>query len=118
MQDPSDFIFINMANVTLLRHDSYLDFVRHGVKVDTVVAFGNSPLHMTSLFPDDAEEEIGHHEDKQCTGGSKKKFFMSRERNVWSVHCSNKINDGSQRNQSDGSKQGYKNPPGPRQFIG
>ena len=33
-----DFVFITMANVTLLRRDSYLDLVKHGVKVDTVGA--------------------------------------------------------------------------------
>ena len=73
----SDIVFINIANDTLLRHDSYLDFVRHGVEVGTVEAVGNSPPHMTSLFPDDvipkAEEEIAHHEDKHHYGGCKKK---------------------------------------------
>ena len=77
MQDLSDFVFINMANVTLLRRDSYLDFLKPGVKVDTVAALRNSPLHMASLFPDNviskAEEEIAHHEDKHYTGGSHKK---------------------------------------------
>ena len=51
-----------MANVTLLRRDSYLDLVEHGVKVDTVAALRNIPLHMASLFSDDViskgEEEI------------------------------------------------------------
>ena len=36
MQDPSDFVFINMVNINLLRRDSYLECARHGVKVDTV----------------------------------------------------------------------------------
>ena len=77
MQNLSDFVFINMVNIILLRRNSYLEFVRHGVKVDTVAALRNSPLNMTSLFPDDviskAEEEIGHHEDKQHSGSAHKK---------------------------------------------
>ena len=47
LQELLDFIFIIMANVTLLRRDSYLDFVRHGVKVDTVAGLRNSPYNLT-----------------------------------------------------------------------
>ena len=77
MQDLSDFVFINMVNVTRLRHDSYLFFLRQGIKNDTVAALRNSPLYVTSLFPDNviskAEEEISHHDDKRYSGGSQKK---------------------------------------------
>ena len=69
MQDMSDFVFINMANVNLLRFDSYKELVWHGVKVDTLAVLRNLPLHMTSLFPDDvipkAEEDISHPKSKQ-----------------------------------------------------
>ena len=36
MQDLSDFVFINIVNTTLLRHGSYLEFLRAGVQYDTV----------------------------------------------------------------------------------
>ena len=76
MQDLSDFIFINMSNVTLLRWDSNLDFLKPGVKVYTVASLRNSTLHMASLFPDSviskAEEEIANHDNKRYSGGSHK----------------------------------------------
>ena len=52
MQDLSDFIFINMANMSLVRRDSYLDSLKAGIKYDTVSALRNSNLHMAFLFPD------------------------------------------------------------------
>ena len=77
MQDQSAFVFINMANITLLRCDSYMDFLKQGVNYDTVAALKNSPLYMTSLLPDNiiskAEEEIGHHDDK-CNSDSSHKI--------------------------------------------
>ena len=42
----SDFVFANMANITLLKHDSYLDYLKAKVKRDTLSAPRNSPLHM------------------------------------------------------------------------
>ena len=65
-----------MANITLLGRDSYQDTVKHGVKVDTVAALRNSPLHMTSLFTKchiSLEEAVAHYKDKQHSGGSHKK---------------------------------------------
>ena len=35
MQDLSDGVFVNVANLTLARRDSYLEFIRSGVKQDT-----------------------------------------------------------------------------------
>ena len=35
MQDLLDFVFIYMANITLLRCDSYLEFLRQGVEYDS-----------------------------------------------------------------------------------
>ena len=70
MQDLSDGIFINMANLTLVRRDSYLEYLIAGIKQDTLTSLKTAPLHMSALFPDHiiskAEEEIRHHEDK-CT---------------------------------------------------
>ena len=52
MQDLSEGIFINMANLTLARHYSYLEYICAGVKQDTIVALINALLHLQSLFPD------------------------------------------------------------------
>ena len=52
MQELSEGIFINMANLTLAHRDSYLDYLRAGVKQDTLIALCTAPLHMNSLFPD------------------------------------------------------------------
>ena len=46
IQDLLDLIFINMSNVMLLRHDSYLDLLKPGVNFDTVTALRTS-RHMT-----------------------------------------------------------------------
>ena len=68
MQDLSEGVFINVANLTLTRRDSYLDYLKAGIKQDTLNALRSAPLHMSALFPDHliskAEEEIRHHEDK------------------------------------------------------
>ena len=51
-----------MANLTLARRDSYLEFLRGGVKPDTLTALHTAPVHLNSLFPDSllvkAEDEI------------------------------------------------------------
>ena len=66
-----------MASVILVQCDSYLDYLKAGVKHDTLAALRNSPLCMTSLFPDNvimkAEEEISHHDDKPLSDSSHKK---------------------------------------------
>ena len=62
MQDLSEGVFINMANFTLARRDSYLDYLHAGVKQGTVNALRTSPVHLNALFPDQlitkTEEEI------------------------------------------------------------
>ena len=77
MQALSEFVFINMANVTLLRHDNYLDLLKSGVKFDRVAALQIAPLYMTSLFLDSriarAEDTISHHDDKHHSSDSRKK---------------------------------------------
>ena len=76
MQDLSDGVFVNMANLTLARRDSYLDFVWSGIKHDTLMSLRPAPLHMSALFPDHiiakAEEEIRHFEDKRTPGPTRK----------------------------------------------
>ena len=62
MEHLTEFIFVNMANTTLLRRDSYLDYLKAGVKADTLHALHTAPLQLDTLFPDSvvkrAEEDI------------------------------------------------------------
>ena len=55
-------MFVNIANSTLLRGDSYLSYLKAGVKADTVNALRAAPLDLDTLFPDNiikqAEEDI------------------------------------------------------------
>ena len=73
MQDLSEGVFINMANFTLARRDSYLDYLHAGMKQDTVSALRTSPVHLNALFPDQliskAEEEISKSEER-CSSGT------------------------------------------------
>ena len=74
MQDLSEGVFINLANFTLARRDSYLDYLHAGVKQDTVNALRTSPVHLNALFPDQliakAEEEISKSEERSSSGTS------------------------------------------------
>ena len=54
LQHLADSLFVNMANLVLLRRDSYLDFVKQGVKQDTMNFLRNAPLFGYGLFPDAA----------------------------------------------------------------
>ena len=67
----SDFTFIQMANLTLLHRDSYLEHLKQGVKTDTFSALRNCPLNGHALFPDaviiKAEDEIAQCETSKCT---------------------------------------------------
>ena len=55
-------MFIQMANFTLMRRDSFLDHLKQGVKQDNWSALRNAPLHLQALFPDNvlrkAEDDI------------------------------------------------------------
>ena len=42
-------VFISMANLTLARRDSYLEFIHGGVKPDTLTALRTAPVHIHSL---------------------------------------------------------------------
>ena len=74
MQDLSEAVFINMANFTLARRDSYLDYLHAGVKQDTLHALRTSPVHLNALFPDQliskAEEEICKSDERRSSGTS------------------------------------------------
>ena len=71
LQHLSDFTFVQMANLTLLRRDAYLENLKPGVKHDTLSALRNSPLSGYALFPDaviwKAEDEITQCENSKRT---------------------------------------------------
>ena len=48
MEHLTDFVFVTMANTTLLRRDSYLAYLKAGIKVDTMAALRTAPLHPIS----------------------------------------------------------------------
>ena len=50
MQDLSEGVFINMANLILARRDSYLVYIRAGVKQDTQCLTQHPPTY-TVLYP-------------------------------------------------------------------
>ena len=52
LQHLADGLFVNMANLVLLRRDSFLDHVKPGVKPDTWTRLRNAPLFNYGLFPD------------------------------------------------------------------
>ena len=72
MQDLSEGVFISMANFTLARRDSYLEYLHAGVKKDTLNVLRTSLVHLNSLFPDQlitkAEEEIYRSEERRSSG--------------------------------------------------
>ena len=59
----TEFVFVNMAKCNPPEAgDSYLAYLKAGVKADTLNALRTSPLHVETLFPDScvkkAEEDI------------------------------------------------------------
>ena len=77
MQDLSEGVFISMANFTLARRDSYLEYLHAGVKQDTLTALHTTPIHLHSLFPDNllskAEDEVSRSEERRSAGQSHRK---------------------------------------------
>ena len=71
LQHLSDFTFTQMANLTLVCRDSYLEHLKPGVKPDTFAALRNCPLNGYALFPDaiirKAEDDITQHEAAKRT---------------------------------------------------
>ena len=76
MEHLTDFDFVNMANLTLIRRDLYLSYFKVGIKPDTLVALSTALLHLTTMFPDSvikqAEEDIASY-DKGRSGSMYKK---------------------------------------------
>ena len=75
----TDFVYVTVANTTLLRRNSYLSHLKMGIKPYTLAALRTGPLHITSLFPDaalkQAEQDIAHFESKgQVQSGKKGRF--------------------------------------------
>ena len=66
LQHLADSLFVHMSNLILLRWDSYLDYVKPGVKQDTMNLLHNAPMFGYGLFPDaaimTAEQDIQKHE--------------------------------------------------------
>ena len=77
MQDLAEGVFISMANLTLARWDSYLEFLRGGVKPDTLTALRTALVHLNSLFPDSllakAEDQISRSEERRSSGSVHRK---------------------------------------------
>ena len=59
MQDLSKDVFINMANLTLARCDSYLDYLKAGVKQDTLTALRDAPLHTVLVARPTSDQSRG-----------------------------------------------------------
>ena len=68
MEHLTDFVFVTMGNLTLVRRDSYLSYVKNGIKHDTLAALHTGPLQFSTIFPDSvikkAEEEIAYYDSK------------------------------------------------------
>ena len=76
MEHLSEFVFITMGNLTLIRRDAYLSHLRTGIKPDTLTALRSAPLHISTLFPDSVikrAEDIAQLESKGHAGFSQNK---------------------------------------------
>ena len=84
MEHLTDFVFVNMANTTLLRRDSYLSYLKAGVKADTLNALRSAPLELDTLFPDSvikqAEEDIANFDRNRSWSVYKKGRYHPYER--------------------------------------
>ena len=85
MEHLSEFIFVSMGNLTLVRRDAYLSHLRTGIKLDTLTALRSAPLHIATLFPDAvikrAEEDIAQFESRgQSTSSHSKGRYHPYER--------------------------------------
>ena len=84
MEHLTDFVFVNVANTTLLRRDSYLSYLKAGVKADTLNALRSAPLELDNLFPDSvikqAEEDIASFDRNRSGSVYKKGRYHPYER--------------------------------------
>ena len=52
LQHLADSLFVHMTNLILLHRDSYLEYVKNGIKPDTYSHLRNAPVFRHGLFPD------------------------------------------------------------------
>ena len=107
MQDLSEGVFINMANLTIARHDRDNKNLPTGRGVVTSINFKDTYFHI----PIRSVQEV-HTFSRQ---GS---VLQVQSTTLWSVHSTHGVHSGSQRHQSDGFTEGYKDPPVPRRLVG
>ena len=73
LQHLTDNLFVQLANFDILSRDTYLDYLKPGVKPDTWNRLRNAPLFSSGLFPDDvfaiAEQDIIKHETNPGASG-------------------------------------------------
>ena len=73
LQHLADSLFVNLANLILLRHDSYLEDVKNGIKPDTWNMLRNAPMFGHGLFPDSvlatAKQDITKYESAGAAPG-------------------------------------------------
>ena len=66
LQHLADSVFMQLANLILIRRDAYLEHVKPGIKQDTWLHLRNAPMFGYGLFPDaviaTAEQDIIKHE--------------------------------------------------------
>ena len=69
-RDLSEGVFVMLGNTVLLRRDSFLDYIKPGLKPDTWASLRSAPLHLDTLFLDEslskAEREIQSFEDRRA----------------------------------------------------
>ena len=58
MEHLIDFVFVKMANLTLVRRDSYLSYLKAGIKPDTLAALRTVPLQLDTLFPGSVIKQV------------------------------------------------------------
>ena len=84
MEHLTDFLFVNMPNTALLRQDSYLSYLKAGVKADTLNALRSAPLELDTLFPDSVikqvEEDIANFDRNRSGSVYKKGRYHPYER--------------------------------------
>ena len=84
MEHLTEFAFVTMANTTLHSRDSYLAYLKAGVKADTLNALRTAPLHLVTLFPDSvvkrAEEDITSFDKGRSTSVYKGRRYHPYER--------------------------------------
>ena len=80
----TDFVFVTVANTTLIRRDAYLSHLKMGIKPDTLSTLRTGPLHIATLFPDtvlkQAEQDIANFESKGQVHAGKKGRYHPYER--------------------------------------